>query len=159
MVLAPGRCSASRGKSSANSDIVEARFIEIIPGVRVVYEVEFVSDDPAYANTVTMTWEVTAVAGGSRVDITADNVPDGVSEEDHAAGLDSSLRNLADYLHACLPSPGAPPDVSKNSSDPGRNDNVSGRCCPSRFARISARSRAHSGIDRMPGDAGRSLAS
>jgi uncharacterized protein YndB with AHSA1/START domain len=100
VVLAPGRCSASRGKSSANSDIVEARFIEIIPGVRVVYEVEFVSDDPAYANTVTMTWEVTAVAGGSRVDITADNVPDGVSEEDHAAGLNSSLRNLADYLHA-----------------------------------------------------------
>jgi uncharacterized protein YndB with AHSA1/START domain len=100
MVLTYADPSASRGKSSANSDIVEARFIEILPGVRVVYEVEFVSDDPAYANTMTMTWEVTAVAGGSRVDITADNVPDGISEEDHAAGLASSLRNLADYLHA-----------------------------------------------------------
>ena len=29
------------------------------------------SDDPAYAGTMTMTWEVAAVDGGTRVDITA----------------------------------------------------------------------------------------
>jgi len=53
--------------------------------------VDFVSDDPAYAGTMTMTWEVTAVDEETRVDITADDVPDGISAEDHAAGLTSSL--------------------------------------------------------------------
>jgi len=98
VVLTFTDASASRGKATMDSDIVEARFVEILPGVRIVQAVEFVSEDPAYAGTMTMTWEVTAVDGGTRVDITADDVPDGISEEDHAAGLTSSLANLADYL-------------------------------------------------------------
>ena len=71
---------------------------EIVPGVRVVQAVEFVSDDPAFHGSMSMTWEVTAVDGGTRVDITAADVPDGISAEDHAAGLRSSLDNLAAYL-------------------------------------------------------------
>jgi len=98
MVLTYADPSVVRGKATADSDIVEARFVDIVPGVRVVQAVDFVSDDPAYAGTMTMTWEVGAVEGGTRVDITADNVPDVVSPEDHAAGLTSSLMNLADYL-------------------------------------------------------------
>jgi uncharacterized protein YndB with AHSA1/START domain len=98
MVLTYADPSASPGKATAESDIVEARFVDIVPGVRVVQAVDFVSDDPAYAGTMTMTWEVTAVDGGTRVDITADDVPDGISAEDHAAGLASSLSNLAAYL-------------------------------------------------------------
>ena len=39
---------------------------------------------------MTMTWEVTAVDGGRGVDIRADDVPDGISADDHAAGLASS---------------------------------------------------------------------
>src|SRR5579884_2499927 len=83
VVLTFTDASASRGKATMDSDIVEARFVEILPGVRIVQAVEFVSEDPAYAGTMTMTWEVTAVDGGTRVDITADDVPDGISEEDH----------------------------------------------------------------------------
>ena len=98
MVLTYTDPSTSRGKSTADSDVVEAHFVDIVPGVRVVYAVDFVSDDPAYTGTMTMTWQVTAVDGGTRVDITADDVPDGVSEADHAAGLTSSLTNLANYL-------------------------------------------------------------
>ena len=98
MVLTYADPSASRGKSSADSDVVEAHFVDIVPGVRVVQAVDFISDDPAYAGTMTMTWEVTAADGGTRVDITADDVPDGISPEDHAEGLNSSLVNLADYL-------------------------------------------------------------
>ncbi|MEO8898161.1 MAG: SRPBCC family protein [Candidatus Dormibacter sp.] len=98
MVLTYPDPTASRGKSTADSDVVEARFVDIVPGVRVVYAVEFVSEDPALAGTMTMTWEVTAVDGGTRVDITAEGVPDVISPEDHAAGLTSSLANLADYL-------------------------------------------------------------
>ena len=35
---------------------------------------------------------------GRRVDIVAEDVPDGISAEDHAAGLASSLTKLAAYL-------------------------------------------------------------
>ena len=35
------------GKTTADSDIVEARFIDIVPGVRVVQAVTSVADDPA----------------------------------------------------------------------------------------------------------------
>lgn len=86
------------GKATDDSDVVEARFVDIVPGERVVQAVDFPSDDPAYAGTMTMTWSVAAVDGGTRVTITADDVPDGISAEDHAAGLASSLTNLAAYV-------------------------------------------------------------
>jgi uncharacterized protein YndB with AHSA1/START domain len=98
LVLTYADASSAAGKATADSDIVEARYGDIVPGVRVVQAVDFVSDDPAFAGTMTMTWEVTAVDGGTRVDITADNVPDGISAEDHATGLASSLVNLAEYV-------------------------------------------------------------
>ena len=98
MVLTYSDASGAPGKATAESDIVEARFVDIVPGERVVQAVDFVSDDPAYAGTMTMTWEVTAVEAGTRVDIVAEDVPDGISAEDHAAGLASSLTNLATYL-------------------------------------------------------------
>jgi uncharacterized protein YndB with AHSA1/START domain len=98
MTLTYAGASTATGKATEDSDIVEARFVDIVPGVRVVQAVDFVSDDPAYAGTMTMTWEVTAVDGGTRVDIRADDVPDGISAEDHAAGLTSSLTKLAAYL-------------------------------------------------------------
>ena len=47
---------------------------------------------------MTMTWEVTATDDGTHVDIRADQVPVGISAEDHAAGLASSLANLAVYV-------------------------------------------------------------
>ena len=90
--------STAPGKASADTDVVEARFVAIVPGVRVVQAVEFVADDPAFAGTMTMTWEVTATSGGTRVDMRADDVPSGISAEDHAAGMTSSLENLAAYV-------------------------------------------------------------
>ena len=90
--------SAAAGKATADSDIVEARFVDIVPGARVVQAVDFVADDPTFAGTMTMTWEVTATDGGTRVDIRADDVPSGISAEDHAAGLASSLANLAAHV-------------------------------------------------------------
>jgi hypothetical protein len=41
---------------------------------------------------------VRAVAGGTLVEFIADGVPDGISADDHAAGMTSSLANLADFL-------------------------------------------------------------
>ena len=98
MVLTYADASAAPGKTTAGSDVVEARFVDIVPGVRVVQAVTFVADDPAFAGTMTMTWAVTATEDGTRVDIRADGVPAGISAEDHAAGLASSLANLAAHV-------------------------------------------------------------
>src|ERR1700750_3097622 len=98
LVLTYTDASGARGKATADSDIVEVRYVDIVPGERVVQAVDFVSDDPAYAGTMTMTWGVTAVEAGTRVDIVAEDVPDGVSAEDHAAGHSSSLGKLAAYV-------------------------------------------------------------
>lgn len=100
LVLTYDDASGAPGKASADRDVVEARVVEVVPGARVVQAVDFVSDDPAYAGTMTMTWAVTAVEQGTRVDITAVDVPDGISAEDHDAGLASSLANLAAVLES-----------------------------------------------------------
>lgn len=98
MVLTYADAANAPGKTTGDSDVVEARFVEIVPAKRVVHAVDFVSDDPDHAGTMTMTWEVSATDSGTRVDIRADDVPVGISAEDHAAGLASSLANLDAYL-------------------------------------------------------------
>jgi uncharacterized protein YndB with AHSA1/START domain len=130
LVLTYGDASSARGKATADSDIVEARFVDVVPGVRVVQAVDFVSDDPVHAGTMTMTWEVTAVDARTRIDIRADDVPAGISAKDHAAGLAASLAT-------------SPPTSSSNGSlsvpDRGR--------LPTRRRRAPARS-AHKRNDK-----------
>lgn len=60
--------------------------------------VDFVSNDPAYAGTMTMTWELRPVGEVTHVEIRAENVPAGVSPHDHVVGMASSLDNLATYV-------------------------------------------------------------
>jgi uncharacterized protein YndB with AHSA1/START domain len=100
LVLTYDDAMDGRGKATASSDIVEARFVSLEPGVRVVQEVDFESVDSSFAGTMTMTWELSSVSAGTLVAITAEDVPDGISANDHAAGLASSLANLAEYLEA-----------------------------------------------------------
>lgn len=89
---------ASPGKSAAEADIVEGRFVELVPGERIVQEADFVSDDPAFAGTMTMSWIFVPVDGGTEVTVIADNVPDGIAKADHDAGMQSSLENLARFV-------------------------------------------------------------
>jgi uncharacterized protein YndB with AHSA1/START domain len=98
LVLTYADPATARGKATPDSDIVDVRFLDLVTDTRVVQAVDFVSDDPVNAGTMTMTWELTAVDGGTRLDISAHDVPAGISAEDHAAGLASSLENLAAYL-------------------------------------------------------------
>lgn len=88
------------GKSSQNTDVVEGCFAELVPNVRVVQCVDFESDDPAFAGTMTMTWALRQVADGTEVSFTCENVPAGISAEAHAVGLASSLANLAAFVGA-----------------------------------------------------------
>jgi uncharacterized protein YndB with AHSA1/START domain len=100
LVLTYQDAGRGRGKTTADSDVVEARYVDLVPDVRVVQEIDFESDDPSFAGSMTMTWHQSAVDGGTLVEITAANVPDGVSADDHAIGMASSLANLAEHLEA-----------------------------------------------------------
>jgi uncharacterized protein YndB with AHSA1/START domain len=90
----------NQGKSSDHSDVTEVTFIELVPGERIVQRVVFDSDDPQFAGAMTMTWSLLETGDGTRVEIRADDVPPGISSEDHATGLTASLNNLASYLAA-----------------------------------------------------------
>lgn len=86
------------GKTTERTDIASGRFVELVPGERIVQTVEFDSADPAFAGTMVMSWSFEPAPGGARVTITAEHVPSGISAEDHAAGLASSLENLARFV-------------------------------------------------------------
>ena len=98
MILTYTDAGAAPGKSSADSDIVEARFVDLVPNRRVAEAIDFESDDPAFAGTMTMIWDLTETRDGTQVTITADDVPEGIKAEDHQQGLTSSLTNLARYV-------------------------------------------------------------
>ncbi len=99
MVLTYADAAGAPGKATADSDVVDVHFIDLVPDVRVVQAVDFESDDPAFEGTMTMTWELVETDDGTRVEIRAEDVPPGISAEDHAVGLASSLANLGAYLH------------------------------------------------------------
>lgn len=88
------------GKATADSDIVEVRFTDIRPNERIVQQVEFESEDAAFAGVMTMTWRLATVPEGTEVTIRCDNVPSGIRKEDHCAGLRSTLANLAAFTEA-----------------------------------------------------------
>jgi uncharacterized protein YndB with AHSA1/START domain len=80
------------GKSSDNSDVAQGEFFELVPGKRIVQRIVFESEDPAFAGAMIMTWHLDEVPGGTQVTIVCENVPEGIRQKDHEAGM------LADEL-------------------------------------------------------------
>lgn len=105
MTLRYSEAEGAPGKSTENTDVVDAQFADLVPDERVVWSVRFDSDDPAYAGVMQMSWLLNGVEGGTQVTILAEDVPSGIGEESHAAGLRSSLENLAKYLSTSRPIP------------------------------------------------------
>ncbi|WP_017606120.1 SRPBCC domain-containing protein [Nocardiopsis alkaliphila] len=89
---------AGHGKSSEDTDVVKAEFTELVPEQRVVQRIVFESDDPTFAGVMTMRWSLSDAPEGTLVTIRAEDVPPGISQSDHEAGLASSLANLAAHL-------------------------------------------------------------
>lgn len=86
------------GKSSARTDVVLGRFLELVPGQNIVQAIDFVSDRPEFAGTMTMSWSFQLSGGKTRVSIVAADVPRGISRTDHELGMASSLENLAEFV-------------------------------------------------------------
>lgn len=87
-----------RGKTTPDADRFEGRFVELLPDEKIVETVEFESDDPAFAGTMTITTTLSTVTGGTKVTFLAENTPAGISAADHKAGMDSTLKNLATFI-------------------------------------------------------------
>ena len=90
--------AGATGKTSSHTDVVEGRFAELVPGQRVVQEFTFRSDDPAFAGVMRMAWELRPEAGGTRVEVTATDVPRGIKRADHEEAMASSLAKLAAFV-------------------------------------------------------------
>jgi uncharacterized protein YndB with AHSA1/START domain len=86
------------GKTTAAEDVVTGRFVELVPGQRVVQEADFASSDPELAGTMRMEWLLAPQPDGTAVTVRATDVPPGISPEDHATGMASSLANLDRFL-------------------------------------------------------------
>jgi uncharacterized protein YndB with AHSA1/START domain len=89
-----------RGKTSEDSDEVEVRLTKIEDGRRIEQEVTFESADPSFSDVMRMIWTFQPHDEGTLVTIRAENVPEGIRREDHDAGLNSSLENLARLVEA-----------------------------------------------------------
>lgn len=90
--------AGGQGKTTGKADVFEGRFLELVSDRRIVEQVRFETDDAAFAGAMTITTTFTAVDGGTRVDVAISDVPPGISAEDHQAGMDSSLANLAAFV-------------------------------------------------------------
>lgn len=95
--LDPGEGS---GKSSDSTDVVEVGFVALDPPNRVTQRATFEADDPAYSGPMTMTWHITPTHHGTEVTVTATDVPTGIDQAVHEAGIASSLANLAEYVES-----------------------------------------------------------
>ena len=88
----------SPGKSTDDADDVEVQFGRIIPDRLIEQLVTFESDRPEFAGVMKMNWTFEPEGDATRVTIRAENVPSGISPEDHEAGMTSTLANLAGYV-------------------------------------------------------------
>jgi uncharacterized protein YndB with AHSA1/START domain len=93
-----GSDGSTKRKTSDDSDTVDGAFVEIIPPRLVSQQFDFVSEDPRFAGAMTMTWTLAEAPVGTLVTVAAENVPVGISPEDHQVGMASSLANLASYV-------------------------------------------------------------
>jgi hypothetical protein len=55
----------------AGLDVLERRFLELLPGIRVVPAFTFRSEDPGFAGEMAMAWNLAAATGGTRVHVVA----------------------------------------------------------------------------------------
>ncbi len=89
---------AVRGKSTEKADVFTGTFVELVPGERIIERATFESDDPAFAGIMSVTTTFRSAAEGTaEVTMACSDVPEGIGAADHAAGIASSLANLAAY--------------------------------------------------------------
>jgi uncharacterized protein YndB with AHSA1/START domain len=88
---------AVRGKTSEHADVFQGQFVELVPGMRIVERVEFDSENSAFSGAMMVTTTFTVARDGTEVILMCENVPEGISHNDHHKGMAATLENLAAY--------------------------------------------------------------
>jgi uncharacterized protein YndB with AHSA1/START domain len=83
------------GKTSADTDSFQGRFVELVPDEKVVEVVVFESPDPKFAGEMTIITTLADAKDGTEVAVLHENLPAGVRSEDNELGCAMSLRKLA----------------------------------------------------------------
>ena len=86
------------GKTSEHTDTYHGRFVNLVPGERVVQVMEFESSDPAMHGEMTVTFALGDVGGATELVAVHENVPPGIRPEDNELGWNMSLDKLVAYL-------------------------------------------------------------
>ncbi|RPH70356.1 MAG: polyketide cyclase [Myxococcaceae bacterium] len=94
------RAPTGTGKTSPQTDTFHGRFVELVPGERVVQVVEFETDDPVMRGEMTIRYTLVEAGDTTYVAAEHENLPPGLSEEDNALGWRLSLAQLAKLVEA-----------------------------------------------------------
>lgn len=86
------------GKTSDDTDTSESIFLEIVPNEKMVWLVEFDSEDAGFAGKMRMTWSFADVRGGTEVTVLCEDIPAGIRLEDNELGSAQSLEKLAVFV-------------------------------------------------------------
>ncbi|WP_413785683.1 SRPBCC domain-containing protein [Cognatiyoonia sp. IB215182] len=83
------------GKTTKREERFRVVFDELVPGRQVVQRVLYEVTDPSFAEARKQTWTFQSSGRLTTVPVACENVPLDIRPEDYAAGLNSSLLNLA----------------------------------------------------------------
>ena len=83
------------GKTNAQTDSFQGRFVRLVPDTEVVQAVEFESTDPEMGGEMTITYTLADADGGTDVVGVHENLPPGVSPADNELGWSMALEKLA----------------------------------------------------------------
>lgn len=86
------------GKTGEGFDEVEVNFVKLEQDRHIAQAVRFKSENEEFAGEMIMKWDFEKAGTGTMVSIRCEDVPPGISREDHQVGLASSLDNLAEYV-------------------------------------------------------------
>jgi uncharacterized protein YndB with AHSA1/START domain len=86
------------GKTEAQTDTYHGRFVELVPGERVVQALEFETANPAMQGEMTITYELADADGGTALTAVHKDLPPGISPADNELGWRISLGKLAAYV-------------------------------------------------------------
>lgn len=88
------------GKTSVDSDEFEVKLTRLEDGRTIEQAVHFKSEAPSFSGVMHMLWSFQPKGERTLVTIQAKNVPEGIRPQDHDAGLNSTLKKLAEFVEA-----------------------------------------------------------
>lgn len=99
MICGPaGAVKAGEERGEGNAGVIRGRFVELVPDERIVEEIEFEEAPAELGGAMRMTTTLTPVTGGTKVTFVCEDVPAGITAEDHQRDMAAILKNLAVFI-------------------------------------------------------------